>query len=475
MANPDVDCQMPEAHDSSNVEICVPSTPPPTSSRATRSPARGQTVQDRPAFTSPPPPSGSMTPPPSVQHARPQSPNARPTSRQNGSFPASPPTTVRTYAAGSLPTPEYIAKAGIEELRSIAQDLLLAVRDARMSAAHFKLQHNLLTIESQESAQRAEVEHQMTRREVEVLHAAEYRHRASKSVTPRASQPPVQPQIDTLSRRCADLQADNEDLERRLRRAKKLIENEKDRSDLLLEENLLLKKRIRENREHFTRMKSQSPLYATPRNDFATPSRKSVPPFPDSAPPRGNIAALLAADQVLSEAASVPSTPTKLHSSKLQGHTRGAHSLSSLQSTPARSRLATTDALFYTNPRLSYAVPLSQPMPESAERDRHDRDSTISITDDEEAITDEELPPSQASSLATNMLRRNPGGQASPSLTAGAERSSTLLQTKLFGAVKKAGIDRTAPAGKRRRSFGEPGMVTKKTKLGEGVGLGIGV
>jgi hypothetical protein len=416
-----------------------------------------------------------MTPPPSVQHARAQSPHARPTSKQNGPFPASPPTTVRANAAGSLPTPEHIAKAGIDELRSIAQDLLLAVRDARMSAAHFKLQHNLLTIESQESAQRAEVEHQMTRREVEVLHAAEHRHRARKSATPRASQPPLQPQIDTLTRRCADQQADNEDLERRLRKAKKFIESEKDRSDLLLEENLLLKKRIRENREHFTRMKSQSPLYATPRNDFATPSRKSVPRFPDSVPSHGNIAALLAADQVLNEAASVPSTPTKMNSSKSQGHNRGAHSLSSLQSTPARSRPATADASFYSNPRLSYAAPLSQPIPESAERDRRDRDSTISITDDEEAITDEELPPSQASSLATNMLRRNPGGQASPSLTASAERSSNLLQTKLFGAVKKAGVDRTATSGKRKASFGEPDALTKKTKLGEGVGLGIGV
>lgn len=418
-----------------------------------------------------------MTPPPSVQHARAQSPNTRPTSKQNGSFPASPPTTVRANSTGSLPTPEHIAKAGIEELRSIAQDLLLAVREARMSAAHFKLQHNLLTIESQESAQRAEVEHQMTRREVEVLHAAEHRHRTGKSATPRTSQPPLQPQVDTLTRRCAELQADNEDLDRRLRRAKKLIEREKDRSDLLLEENLLLKKRIRENREHFSRMKSQSPLYATPRNDFATPSRKSVPRFPDSTPSHRNIAPLLAAVDVAAdqEAASVPSTPTKMYSSRPQGHTRGAHSLSSLQTTPARSRPATADASFYSNPRLSYSASMAQPIPESAERDRHDRDSTISITDDEEAITEDDLPQSQASSLATNMLRRNPGSQATSSLTASAERSSNLLQTKLFGAVKKAGIDRTAASGKRKSSFGEPDVVTKKTKLGEGVGLGIGV
>ena len=414
-----------------------------------------------------------MTPPPSVQHARPQSPNPRPASKQNGSFPASPPTTVRANTAGNLPTPEYIAKAGIEELRSIAQDLLLAVRDARMSAAHFKLQHNLLTIESQESAQRAEIEHQMTRREVEVLHAAEHRHRASKSATPRPSQPPLQPQIDNLTRQCAELQADNEDLERRLRRAKKLIESEKDRSDLLLEENLLLKKRIRENREHFSRMKSQSPIYATPRNDFTTPSRKSVPRFSDNS----NMAALVAAaaGEVLSEAASVPSTPTKISSSKPQGHTRGAHSLSSLQSTPAWSRPVTADASFYSNPRLSYSAPVSQSMPQINDRDRHDRDSTISVSDEEEAVTDDELPPSQASSLATTMLRRNPGNQASPSQTASAERSSHLLQTKLFGAVKKAGVDRSTASGKRKASFGERDVVNKKTNLGDGVGLGIGV
>ena len=471
MATTDFDSQMPEAHDSPAAEICIPSTPPPTSTRAAKSPARLQPAHDKSTFTSPPPPPGSMTPPPSVQHARPSSPNLRSAVKQNGSFPTSPPTTVRANAAGNLPTPEHITRAGIEELRSIAQDLLLAVRDARMSAAHFKLQHNLLSIESQESAQRAEIEHQMTRREVEVLHAADHRHRATKSATPHASQPPFQPQIDGLTRRCADLQADNEDLERRLRRAKKLIESQADRSELLLEENLLLKKRIRENREHFSRMKSQSPLYATPRNEFATPSRKSVPRFPDN----GNIAALLAADQVLNEAASVPSTPTKVGSSKTQGHARGAHSLSSLQSTPVRSRPATADASFYSNPRLSYSAPQSQTVPESSERDRRDRDSTISVSDDEEAITDDDLPQSQASSLATNMLRRNPGSQPSPSQTASAERSSHLLQTKLFGAVKKAGLDRTAASGKRKSSFGEPDVAAKKTKLGEGVGLGIGV
>ena len=450
------DAQLPEACETSAAEICVPSTPPPMHSRATKS---------------------SMTPPPSVQHARAQSPLNRSMAKHNSSFPVSPPTTVRANTTTNLPTPDHIAKAGIEELRSIAQDLILKVREAQMSTAHFRLQHNLLTMESRESAQRAEVEHQMTRREVEVLQAAEQRNRASKLVTPRASQPPAQPQIDALTKQCSDLQADNEDLERRLRRAKKLIESEKDKSDLLFEENLLLKKRIRENREHFSRMKSQSPIYATPRNDFTTPSRKSVPRFPDSARSHQPFAALLAADQVLSgEIASVPSTPTKIHSLKpVHSHTRGAHSLSSLQTTPARSRPATSDASFYSQPHLSYSAPVSQNMNESAERDRHDRDSTISVSDDEEAITDDDLPQSQASSMATNMLRRNLGSQESPSLTASAERTSNLLQAKLFGAVKKAGVDRSAGQGKRKASFGEADMAAKKANLGEGVGLGIGV
>ena len=342
-----------------------------------------------------------------------------------------------------------------------------------MSAAHFKLQHSLLTIESQESAQRAEVEHQMTRREVEVLQAVEQRHRASISAAPRGSQTSSQAQIDALMKSCADLQADREELERRLRRAKKLIESEKDRSELLLEENLLLKKRIRENREHFTRMKSQSPVYSTPRNDYTTPQRKAALRFPDSA---RSISALLAADQVLNgEAASVPSTPTKIHSSKPnQGHSRGAHSLSSLQTTPARSRPGTADTNFHSNPRPSYSAPVSQVVNDSGERNRHDRDSTISVSDAEEAITDEDVPQSQASSLATNMLRRNPGSQESSGFSTSAERSSNLLQTKLFGAVKKAGLDRSVGQNKRQASFGDPDIAAKKAKLGEGVGLGIG-
>lgn len=347
----------------------------------------------------------------------------------------------------------------------MATELVAAVQEARTSAAHFKLQHSLLTMESEQAAARAEIEHQMTRREVEVLQAADYRR---FSIHARNSQPPPQPQIEALTKTCRALEEERDESERRLSRAKKLVDLQKDRCELLEEENALLKKRIRENREHFTRMKSLSPSYTTPRDMFTTPQRKPVPQFPQSAPNHSNIAALLAAGEVLSgESLSVPSTPTRTHTSKLKfGHNRGAHSLSSLQTTPMQARPSTRDN--YPESMVPLSAPSSQLAIESAERERHERDSTISISDAEEAGSDDNIQPSQASSMASEMLRRNPGSQESLRLSQGAERSSNLLQTKLFGPVKKPSQPK-----KRGASFSEADMKAKKAKISQAVGLGI--
>jgi hypothetical protein len=368
--------------------------------------------------------------------------------------------TIKYNPSAVLPSTESIDAATIDELRMTAKDLIAAVKDARTSAAHFKLQYSLLAMETHEAAQRAEVEHQMTKREVEVLQASEQRHRAALSATPRHSAPPSQPQIEALTKTCRSLEEERDEAEVRLNRAKKLIELEKDKAELLVEENLMLKRRIRENREHFTRMKSQSPNYATPRDLFTTPQRRAPPRFPESS---SNIAALLAADQVLSgEVMSVPSTPTRTHTSKLkQGHTRGAHSLSSLHSTPVRTRPLTADGL---DLRFPMSAPGSQLVNESAERERHDRDSTISMSDAEEE-SENDVIHSQASDLATEMLRRNPASQESLRLSQGAQSSSNLLQSKLLGKVSKP--------SKRRGSFDNGDMRSKKAKYGGAVGLGI--
>ncbi|EXJ76756.1 uncharacterized protein A1O5_01264 [Cladophialophora psammophila CBS 110553] len=412
--------------------------------------------------------SASMTPPPSTQPPRFQSPVNRIGAAPIEALLASPPpTAIRSNVLGALPTPDAIAKADMEELRIMATELVSAVREARTSAAHFKLQHNLLTIEADQAAQRAEVEQQMSRREIEVLQTLEYRHRAA--MHSRNSLPPPQPQIEALTKTCRALEDERDETEKRLARAKKLVGLQSDRIELLEEENALLRRRIRENREHFTRFKSLSPSYNTPRDTFTTPHRKPVPPFPEAPPNHSNIAALLAAGEVLSgESLSVPSTPTRTHTSKLKhGHTRGAHSLSSLQTTPVQVRPATRNG--YPEAMVPLSAPASQLVIESAERERHDRDSTISISDAEEGNNDDSIPESLASSLASDMLRRNPGGQESLRLSQGAERSSNLLQSKIFGPIKKPGQLR-----KRGASFGDTDIKMKKAKISQGVGLGIG-
>lgn len=353
----------------------------------------------------------------------------------------------------------------------MAKNLVGAVTEARTAAAHFKLQHSLLDMETQEAAQRAEIEHQMTKKEVQVLQVVEQRHRAALSVAARNSAPPPSSQIDGLTQTCRDLEEERDEAERRLERAKRLIELEKDKSELLMEENLLLKRRIRENREHFTRFKSQSPIYTTPRDPYATPHRRAPPRFPESTSSHQPFAALLAADQVLSgESLSVPSTPTRTtHASKVKhGHTRGAHSLSSLHTTPARIRPLTADG--YADTKFSMSAPGSQLVAESAERERRDRDSTISVSDAEDIGSDDEIHQSQASSLATDMLRKNPGSQESLRLSQGAERSSNALQSKLFGNVKKPASNLSI---KRRGSFHDGAVKVKKARQDQGVGLGI--
>jgi hypothetical protein len=459
-------------------EIVVPSTPPPQSIESSNS--------------------ADMTPPPSTQPLKTNFTTTRPKSAQRTLFAQSPPSTVKAGTEPAIPTKDDIAKAEPEQLRKIAQELSQALAESRTSAAHFQLQHSLLTVERQESAQRAEIENHMTRREVEVLQSAEH-HRGALSATPRMTQRSAQTEIDALERSykeslankkllsetCTQLEEVKGQLELKLQKAKNLIEKAMDKAELLFEENMMLKERIRQNRQHFNLMR-QSPAFPSlalpPRsnNEFATPQRMSAPQSADSAPPRVNsrnadpFAALLAADQMLSrEPASLPTTPTKPTSSGFQqGHARGAYSLSSLQTTPLQPRPAIAREQNHENKSgltrpAPYSAPNTQLVGLPEDKDRRDRDSTISVSE-EEVVTDEELPQSQASSLATSMLRQTVGSQESSRVPDNAERSSKALQTKLFGHVKKTGHER-----KRHASFAT-GDSPKKNKLTEGVGLGIG-
>ncbi|KAL9108136.1 MAG: hypothetical protein Q9227_007113 [Pyrenula ochraceoflavens] len=475
-------------------ETQVPVTPPPLSApnqypdttgveQATSSATSGPK-----AIASPLPSSSSinMTPPPSSQIPSLRSPRTRPFTSQSRGMPDSPPPTIKIGQADGLPTDDHINGLDDNESKQVAKELRAALSEERTRNAHLQLQHNLLSIETRESAQKAEIEHQMMQREVEVLQAAHVRQKAI-AASHRNMQAGPLAQNEALLARVDFLEKELEAMNRKLLRAMKVLEEREDRLQDADEEIARLKKRIRDNRDHFNRMRMQSPIQFSPRTEYATPQRKVPPQFSSSARSQGGnsdaFAYLLAADQVLSqEPASVPSTPTKTSSSKgRHGHLRGAQSLSSLQTTP-QSRPVTSDHGFSTpqnrapiDPRIAYSAPVSQVVKESMERSRRDRDSTISVSDsEEEAVTDEDVPPSSASDLATSMLRRNPGSQEERTPASQTEKSSNLLQSKLFGNIRKPGSDRPELDKKRVASGGEDRVAVKKARIREGVGLGIG-
>ncbi|OJJ06849.1 hypothetical protein ASPVEDRAFT_56376 [Aspergillus versicolor CBS 583.65] len=394
--------------------------------------------------------SSDMTPPPSTQI--PGAPR-RSRSRSSSYLAPSPDieeTLCAAYGASeNLPTAGEIDTAEENKLRAIAKELLGVARESRVSALHFKLQYGLLSFRSNVAIKRAEVEHKLARREAEILQSTEYR---SRHPPPDAEPAPQMSNIELelALKRNQELEMANATLERRLRRAKKLIEQEKDQSDQLVEENQLLKKRIRENREHFSRMIEHGPMSPS-QAGLQTPHRSdSTNPF----------AALLAADRVLNrESPSVAPTPHRhrAHRHHSNGHVRGSHSLSSLPITPSQTHKAHQESQYVTPGR------------DSSDENR-DRDSTISASDIEEAETEEDIPPSRAGSPTTSMLRRN-RPVIKQDMYNPASRSSTLLQTKLFGQVRKTGVDRPTSNLKRKASF--DGASSKKSKPEDRVGLGI--
>lgn len=421
---------------------------------------------------SPPPLSSSdMTPPPSTV---PGAPVRRSRSRsQSNSLLASPPDLEKTLCAAygaseNLPTAEEIDTASESRLRSIAKDLLGVAQESRMSALHFKLQNSLLSFSSNEAIKRAEVEHQLARREVEILQSSEYRnHNGSAEIKPL--QPISNAELELAVKRNQELERSNDTLDRRLRRAKRLIDQEKVKSDLLNEEVQRLKTRIRDNRQHFSLMIENGSMSLSPHTGsgrhFSDNSGNHHGSHPIAHEENDAFAALLAAGRVLNnrDSASVASTPDQHHVGSLHsnGDMYGAHAMTSYPRTPARSQPA--------HQKRQYMTPLG-----NGREEQHDRDSTISASDAEEAETEaeEEVPDSQASSLATDMLRRNPASRRqSTRSTANAPKSSTLLQTKLFGQVRKGGVDR--PSLKRKASVEEKSEVLKKSKTPKHVGLGI--
>ena len=510
-------------------DIAVPRTPTPAS-RASKS-----------AFASPPPrASQDLTPPPSIQIPKFGQPLGSQESEatQDRGFSSPPasskatPIAQRSSWKGRFPSVHETAGLSNAEIRELVEDLLPAFGEARMTLAHTQLQLSLLKIEAEEAAQRAEVEHDLTRREIEVLQAGSP---LARQHTPLFDdQPPaagvaalahLQRSLDAAVRHAQELGTDNTRLRQRLKQAKRLIKHLDGTSARLAEDNALLRERIRQNREHRDAWRSSpsggaASVQSTPGRAHLRSSHrahghsKSLQPAlapKAAAGPAGSqnaLDALLMADQILSaDATSVPSTPSPYPppagggaARTAHGHVRGTQSLSSLPSTPRRGRPGPRDA-FQTPVNQIVAPPAGAPftappaaraaaavMAEPRARARPDRDSTISASsgDEDAARTDDDLPASQASRAASGMLRRRPGGGGVAAEGDGSAVESSqrrLVQARLAGKITKSSFGKGAREhkgmGGGAASDSDEGRRSRKRartdRSEESLGLGIGI
>lgn len=400
-------------------EILVPATP---ARRPTLSPspdlsaaAKDRSSQSEQRFLSPPPLSSSdMTPPPSTQI--PGAPLRRSHSRSLSPSLVTPVDLDKSLcdaygASENLPTIEDIDKASETQLRSIAKDLLSVAQEARMSALHFKLQNSLVSFASNEAVKRAEVEHQLAKREVEILQSAEYRSRSrlAESTTPKPSQSVSNNDYLNAVQRSQELEGVNTVLDRRLRRAKRAIDDATTRSVELAEQNEMLKRRIEDNRKHFSQIYNYGCLSPGMQNELHTICRGEH---------TDGLAALLFADKFTN----------RIHDSQ----SPYVHQ-SSLPVTPQQPRTARHDRQYPLTP---------------ARPDPYDSDSTVSLSGGSE---DE--------------------GMHHPQMRSTAPKTSTLLQSKLFGQVKKPGVER--PQTHKRKASSDEMGTTKRSRANGTVGLGI--
>ncbi|RMZ71453.1 FAD-dependent oxidoreductase-like enzyme [Pyrenophora seminiperda CCB06] len=498
-------------------ESLIPTTeyaPPETPKLRSPSPAESAAAlamsklasPDHVKFISPAPrTTSSMTPPPSSQipgtravmrtptPSTPQLTSPPPTSKLPDQ-----PSALTDMGAGLYPQ-DQVNAASAEELRSMVNSLSNALRDMRLSAAHYKLQYNMAVMESQEAASRMAVELAMAQRELDVLQQAEEKRKSTISAPEQNYQESAHAanamMLSEMSRQNQILQSENEELRDVLEQQKRLTEHREGELASVLDENDRLKTRIRKNRDHIAPLLEQIE-HSSPRSNFGTPiqppprSRIGRLPAPLSQESRSqnNFEALLLADKMLSqEVATAPSTPNRIHAPKSRfGHQRGAQSLSSIPQPPNR-RVAYPRAQVPRTPPayVPTSIPQSAPpahyqyqqKPSNIRRQSSNSTITASSMDDEEAFTDreeDEVPESQASQMARNLLQRPPPAKGMMSAPA---PQSNLIQSKIFGQVKKGhGLGRPGEL-KRGRMPSTADLATSPPKRGrvdQGVGLGIG-
>lgn len=255
------------------------------------------------------------------------------------------------------PTPAQIVDASPDELRALLQASLAEHTRLKTETAHHKLQYNLLTMQADEDAKRAAVEHEMTRREVEALRAADSARQARRDLSTSSATEVSEAKYRQLKAWYDEAAEENDSLQKRVKLAKRVIQQKEEEMAGLTDEKELLLNRLRENREHFHLLCSPGGLFhgaMTPKpqgspvhtraTPYQTPKRASIKAAPAtshntaantnhaSAEP---FAALLQA--LNQENNSAPNTPLTGHRPPprhIAKHVRNVQSLSSLPTTP---------------------------------------------------------------------------------------------------------------------------------------------
>ncbi|SPQ26718.1 e676a65b-224a-4f08-b7e5-0e892ce7cda0 [Thermothielavioides terrestris] len=491
----------------------IPPTEAPNSPIEPSSSFKTEVNEDRAAASVVP---SSLTPPPSSQVPNPAGTNAANSigylgSQRPGIF--SPPATgingvKRESVASELatPTPSQIADASVEELRSMLQACVAEQARLKMEAAHHKLQFNMLSIRAEEDTKRAEVEHEMTKKEVQVLQQAECARQARRDIYAAAESTQAKYlQLKAMHERALE---ENDALHKKVKAARKVIQQKEDEIASLTDEREMLLTRIRENREHFhilcspggmfhgavsPKAQATSPLQhrATPRQTPRSAQKDTHKETPRNHYGEGVAVLLQALSQDNNSAPSTPMTSQHPASRVASKHTRNVQSMSSLPSTPLsrnkgdnKGLLPSIDLVPQTEPpqRHTRFIPETPTTPRARER-RRSRESTISAEDNQELArqalqsfvsrgsqqsrssrrplpgeAEEEVYESQASQAASEMLRRDPResfevaasvGNSRDGTPAAADRSAKL-QATLFGGVNKSGL--SSHTGKRKFS-----------------------
>lgn len=466
--------------------------------------------------------SNHMTPPPSTQVPSSQRAKTR-TPTPTVSHISTPPPTIEMPsqnqsnrmmgAFAATMSAEQIASASLEDLRTKVTELQAALQEAKMSAAHHKLQYQMLSQESAAAIERMRVEARMAQYENEVIHTAEQARAAATPAQPSPFQEGmILVQKDLYQRMCREIRELTDErtylVDEHAAKDRQLMRQDMEIASLT-DKVIFARDRIREHRESYNRHRrsqqaASASLYGSmPRSTYNDPLRSGVSSQEQPQP----FAALLQASEMASQEARQPMGAKK-------GHTRNTHSMSSLPTTPHHSQKSRQQV--YNTPsgrQIPLKIPSTAPVPRtsamrtpgiyaqpalpvprgpagppsdgtvSAHEDS-DHEPTNNGDYDSEAETEiieqddmDAISESQASRAASQMLRgsqedhraqrdsfKGSGmlGSASSSQTQG----GGLKQTRLFGAVRKAGVDRSSGNGEDRPR--------KRARTGdEAIGLGI--